>query len=108
MWENKQRHARKLSGTARLRGARKPAASMPRVIDVNASMPARFMTVDVVAHLVGSSDGRHSPVPSSGSDSEDEPPPNVEYLRATAEYRCAAAFLRRTPLHWHDHNCGTS
>ena len=85
----------------------KPAASMPRVIDVNASMPARFMTVDVVAHLVGSSDGRHSPVPSSGSDSEDEPP-NVEYLRATAGYRCAAAFLRRTPLHWHDHNCGTS
>ena len=69
-------------------------ASMPRVVDVNASMRR---SVDVVARLVGPSDGRHSPVPSSEDESEDEPP-NVAYLRATAGCRCAAAFLRRTPL----------
>ena len=80
---------------------------MPRIIDVNASIPARFTTVDVVARLVGPSDGRHSPVPSLGSDSEDEPP-NVAYLRATAGCRCAAAFFRLTSLHWRDHTWSTS
>ena len=80
---------------------------MPRIIDVNASIPARFTTVDVVARLVGPSDGRHSPVPSLGSDSEDEPA-NVAYLRATAGCRCAAAFFRLTSLHWRDHTWSTS
>ena len=80
---------------------------MPRIIDVNASIPARFITVDVVARLVGPSAGRHSPVPSLGSDSEDEPA-NVAYLRATAGRRCAAAFVRLTSLHWRDHIWSTS
>ena len=80
---------------------------MARIIDVNASIPARFTTVDVVARLVGPSAGRHSPVPSLGSDSEDEPA-NVAYLRATAGRRCAAAFVRLTSLHWRDHIWSTS
>ena len=94
-------------GVARQLCVLRAAASMPRIIDVNASIPARFTTVDVVARLVGPSDGRHSPVPSLGSDSEDEPA-NVAYLRATAGCRCAAAFFRLTSLHWRDHTWSTS
>ena len=61
------------------------------------SVPARLTRVDVVARLVGPSEGRHSPLASSASDTDDEPP-NVAYLRATARCRCAACLCRTFPL----------